>query len=175
MSATKKPRADSVLKTLPPERQAQIADYARDHSLKDTRAWLALDSLTTSEASLSEWLSWHSLQRQLRRNESTVGTLLEKLQVSRPDWTAAQIQSVGQSFFTALALEQQDPKQWLMIQQTSLKRDQLALDKNKFEFDATRAALAKLPQLKAISANSKLTEDQKLEQARLELFGVTPA
>lgn len=48
------------------------------------------------------------------------------------------------------------------------------LDRDKFEFDASREALAKLETLKAIKTNSKLTEDQKLEQARLELFGVTP-
>ncbi len=174
MSANKKPRADSVLKTLPPERQAAVAEHLRGNSLDETRLWLAQDGLKTSIAALSEFLSWHSLQQQLHRNESTVETLLQKLQVSRPDWTPDQIQTVGQSFFTALALEQQDPKQWFLIQQTALKREQLSLDKNKFEFDATRAAMAKLPELKAISANKNLSEDEKLEQARLALFGSAP-
>lgn len=48
------------------------------------------------------------------------------------------------------------------------------LDRDKFQFDATREAMAKLDSLKAIKTNSKLTEAQKLEQARLELFGVAP-
>ena len=36
-----KPRADSPLKTLPEPRQDEIAEYLREHTLKDTRAWLA--------------------------------------------------------------------------------------------------------------------------------------
>lgn len=56
----------------------------------------------------------------------------------------------------------------------NLKRDELTLAKDKFEFDATREAMKKLDTLKAIKADSKLTEEEKLQQARLELFGVTP-
>lgn len=50
----------------------------------------------------------------------------------------------------------------------------IALDRDKFEFDATKLALAKLDTLKTIKANSKLTEEEKLKQARLELFGIAP-
>jgi hypothetical protein len=57
----------------------------------------------------------------------------------------------------------------------SLDERRLSLDEQKFQFNATREALAKLDSLKAIKSNSKLTEEQKLEQARLELFGVTPS
>lgn len=133
MSTDKKPRADSTLKTLPSDRQAAIAEYARTHTLTETRAWLKEDGLTTSEAALSEFLSSWRLQQQLKRNGSTVETLLANLQQTRPDWTPEQIQQVGQSFFTALALEQQDPKQWFLIQQTAIKKDQLHLDRQKFQ------------------------------------------
>lgn len=47
-------------------------------------------------------------------------------------------------------------------------------NRDKFEFDAAKACLAKLPELKAISTNKELSEDQKLEQARLALFGSAP-
>jgi len=67
-----------------------------------------------------------------------------------------------------------DHKLGLQAIDRDLKSQQVTLDKNKFEFDATRAALAKLPELKAISANKELSEDQKLEQARLALFGSAP-
>ena len=174
MSANKKPRGDSVLKTLPAERQSVIAEHGVAHTLEETVAWLRADGLKTSRSALSEFLSWYSLRQQLARNESTVETLLKNLQTENPDWTPEQIQSAGQSFFTALALQQQDPKAWFMTQQLAIRKDQLSLDKNKFEFDATRAALAKLPELKAISSNKELSEDQKLEQARLALFGSAP-
>ena len=48
------------------------------------------------------------------------------------------------------------------------------LDRNKFEFDAAKACLAKLPELKAIASNKQLSEDERLEQARLALFGSAP-
>ncbi len=53
-------------------------------------------------------------------------------------------------------------------------QQQLVLERDKFQFDATKAALSKLDALKRIKTDSKLTEEEKLEQARLELFGVTP-
>jgi hypothetical protein len=46
---------------------------------------------------------------------------------------------------------------------------------SKFQFDATKAALAKLPELNAIKRNTSLREDEKLAQARLKLFGEVPA
>lgn len=180
MSTPKKPRADAVLKTLPRERQLAIAEHLQDHKLEETRAWLAADGpkfgfpLKTSKSALSDFLQWYSFREQREKNEATVEALLLDLKSANPEWTPDQIQTAGQSFFTALALQQQDPQQWLWIQQTNLKREQLSLDKNKFEFDAAKACLAKLPQLKAISTNKELSDDQKLEQARLALFGSAP-
>lgn len=52
---------------------------------------------------------------------------------------------------------------------------ELSLDRDKFQFDAAKAALAVLPELLAIKRDSSLTEDAKLEQARLKLFGTLPA
>lgn len=54
------------------------------------------------------------------------------------------------------------------------KREEVKLAVDKHQFDATRAAMAKLPELKAIATNKDLSEDQKLEQARLALFGSAP-
>jgi hypothetical protein len=56
-----------------------------------------------------------------------------------------------------------------------LKAAALSLDRSKFEFDAAKAAMAALPALLAIKRDTSLTEDDKLEQARLKLFGSTPA
>jgi glycine/D-amino acid oxidase-like deaminating enzyme len=72
------------------------------------------------------------------------------------------------------ALTQGDFKLGLQAIDRDLKQQQVGLDRDKFQFDATKAALAKLDSLKAIKGNSKLSEEQKLEQARLELFGVAP-
>jgi hypothetical protein len=140
MSTPKKPRSDSALKTLPRERQSVIAEYLRDHKLDDARAWLAADGFKTSRTALSEFLSWYSLREQMERNESTVETLLEDLKSANPDWSPDQVQQAGQSFFTALALQQQDPKQWLMAQSLAIKREQLSLDARKIVLMEKKAA-----------------------------------
>jgi hypothetical protein len=140
MSTPKKPRSDSALKTLPPARQAAIAEYGAAHSLEETVAWLKADGLATNKSSLSEFLSWHALQQQLVKNANTVEALLEEYKAANPNCTPEQIQAVGQSFFTALALQQQDPKQWFLTQQLALKRQQLEFDREKFK-EALRTKL----------------------------------
>lgn len=135
-----KPRSDATLKTLPPERQAAIAEYLATHSLADTRDWLKADGIKTSVTALSLFGSWYALQQQLTRNESTVETLLAELGKTNPDWSPEQIQQVGQSFFNALTLQQQDPKAWAQVQSIQLKRDQLALDARKVALLEKKAA-----------------------------------
>jgi hypothetical protein len=48
------------------------------------------------------------------------------------------------------------------------------LEREKFEFDAAKAALAKLPELKSIQDDRGLDEDAKLLAVRERLFGVVP-
>jgi hypothetical protein len=55
------------------------------------------------------------------------------------------------------------------------KEREVNLAVDKFQFDATKLALAKLPELKAIASDRSINEDEKLTQARLALFGFAPA
>ena len=129
----RKTRADSTLGSLPQERQAAIADYAFAHSLAETVEWLRQDGIRTSSAALSVWLSSYRLAQQLRANESTVEKLLEEFKRAKPDATPEEIRAAGQSFFSALALQQQDPKIWAMTQSLALKREELEFDREKFK------------------------------------------
>lgn len=130
----RRPRADSKLKTLPPERQAQIAEYAAaPHTLAQTVAWLKADGLQTSQAALSGFLSWYSLKEQLARNESTVETMLEQLKHSNPELTEAQLFAAGQNYFSMLAIEQRDAKSWKRTQDLRIKAEALKLEEAKFQ------------------------------------------
>jgi hypothetical protein len=53
------------------------------------------------------------------------------------------------------------------------KKEDRQLAREKWEFDAAKVCLKALPELKAISNDSRLNEDQRIEQIRLKLFGVT--
>jgi hypothetical protein len=168
----RKPRADSKLKTLPDARQAAIVERARDHTLSDVLQWLRADGLQTSAAALSDFLSWHALRQQLARNASTVETLLANLHKDMPDASPEKIQSVGQAFFSALALEQQDAKGWCMTQQVALKQEQLQLDRQRFQRETIKLFIAWSvdAEAKRIAA-SPINNDEKTERLGQRLFG----
>lgn len=162
-----KPRADSRLKTLPEARQAAIWEYARAHSLDDTVAWLRSQGIRTSRTALSNFLAWYALQQQLQRNETVVATLLEHLK-SAGDWSPEQLEQAGHAFFTALALAQQDVHAWTAAQKVALAREQLRLDREKFEHLRARAQQADAA---ATVAASQLADAEKMQRIR-EIFGL---
>jgi hypothetical protein len=49
--------------------------------------------------------------------------------------------------------------------------EQIALERDKFQFDAAKACLAALPELKAISNDKAISDSEKLQRVRLKLFG----
>lgn len=117
----RKARGDSVLKTLPAERQASIAEHAQAHKLAETVAWLKEDGLKVSSNQVSQFLSWYVLRQQLRQNASTVEALLEDLKQEQPDITPEQLDSAGQMFFTALSLEQKDTAAFVSVRSSRAK------------------------------------------------------
>lgn len=50
--------------------------------------------------------------------------------------------------------------------------ESLKLAREKFEFDAAKAAMAKAAEIKTISADAELAEDEKIARVREALFGV---
>ena len=50
----------------------------------------------------------------------------------------------------------------------------LQFDREKFEFDATKAAIKFAREIKTISSDRSLNDTQKVEQVRLRLFGTEP-
>ncbi|HMJ04695.1 MAG TPA: hypothetical protein VK474_00430 [Chthoniobacterales bacterium] len=168
----RKPRPDSKLKTLPEERQEQIAEFARTHSLAQTVVWLQEDGLQTSAAALSGWLSWYLLRDQLQRNESTVDSVLNQLKTARPDLTESELFAAGQSFFSALAIEQRDAKSWKRTQDLRIKAEVLKLEEKKFQRTTCELFLAWHSDKQAREvASSGATNSEKIERLGKMLFG----
>lgn len=171
MSTPRKPRSDSKLKTLREDRQAAIVDYLRDHSLPQTATWLRANGLQTSVAGLSEFFSWYHLRQQLKRNESTVQTILDNLHQSHPSYTSQQLQELGQTFFTALALEQQDVKSWFLTQRLRLQEQQISLDRDRFERETCETFLKWFRDQRAREiAESTATNEEKIQLLRRTYF-----
>ena len=160
---SKKPRADSQLKTLPAERQDAIIAHMRDHKLTETRTWLRDDGLETSERALSDFWSWYHLEQQLRRNESRVETLVKRIAERRPELSQENLFDLGQEVFSAMAIEEEDAKSWFLTQQLNLKREDQALAREKLELLKRKADQA--DQAKQVMDDQTITPEE--QRARL--------
>jgi hypothetical protein len=185
MSTIKKTRADSILGTLPEERQAEIADYARTHTIEETRAWLNSDGIKVSAGAFSTWLSSWSLAQRFRSMESQADQFKDWLGKTMPDLSEAELDRRAALMFQFEAVKSSDPETYLAFatarhkgQMDKLKFDQrerqLILDRERFQFDAAKAAKQHAAEIKLISANSKLSESEKIDAIRARLFGSLP-
>ncbi len=127
---TRKPRNDSVLKQLPADKQQEIANFARTHSLIKTCDWLAAQGIHTSKSSLGEFLSWF---RPIEQNEAGVLAVMAHLQAKHPDWLPEQIREMGSSYFAAHAVENRDFKMWHQMQSLDLQREVMELNYAQFD------------------------------------------
>lgn len=123
---SRKVRSDARLKNLPEERQEAIADYARTHSIEETIEWLRADGVVSSSGALSNFLADWRLSEQMDLNATTVGVLMQSAKREHPEFTESQIAMLGQAFFSALALNQQDPDIWVATQRLALDKESAA-------------------------------------------------
>jgi hypothetical protein len=173
MSATKKPRADSKLKTLPEDRQAAIYEFAMGgKTLAETVKWLADDGLKTSSAALSGFLSWYGLQRQLEQNESTVEQALEDLKKNDPSLSQAQLDKAGNFFFSALAIQEKDSLMWKRTKDAQTKQDVVRQNEIKLQRDTCELFLKWIAseEAKKIASSSSSNSD-KIERLGELMFG----
>jgi len=188
MSASSKLRggSDSELTKLKKLWRDSLAESARDY-------WRALFISETKQTDIRTELAT-KLKIHLRRNDqlTAFGHWLaeqdardEEAQRMQDDerrlseqfgdtLTKDQIREKVLSASYARTLATGDFKLGLATIKQDVNAQSASLDRDKFQFDAAKACLAKLPELKAISTNKELSEDQKLEQARLALFGSAP-
>ena len=122
-----KPRANSKLKTLPDQHQADIAQFARNHTLAQTVQWLREAGVSISASAVSQFLRWYNHRQGLARNEQALrNTILDLVrQGSVP--TAESLSQVGNTIFAASAIEKQDYRAWHMSQQIYLRKTELDL------------------------------------------------
>lgn len=185
MSAPKKTRADSILGTLTEDRQAEIADYARTHTIADCRAWLKDDGVKVSMGAFSRWLSSYSLSQRFQQSESSALQFKDWLTKAFPKMSEQELDSRAAMLFQFEALKSGDPETYLAFATArhkaamdkarfDQKERQLALDIEKFQFDAAKKAKQFAAEIKLISANPKLNESEKVNAIRQRLFGALP-
>ena len=125
------------------------------------------------DSQLSCFYSWVKLTRKTMEREGKIQHWLECEKLEHPELSDAELFRRGQRKFNLLAIAEEDPESWVKIQKEQREREQLVLDRQKFEFDAAKLALSAVAQLKTISA-SKLSDVEKIDAARKALFGELP-
>lgn len=120
---------------------------------------------------LNQFRAWVDQQEILDNQAEQILDNEARLTAQHPDWTLDQIREEVIKASYAATLATGDFKLGLRTVVQDLNVKKVTLDRDKFEFNAAKAALAALETLRKIKTNSGLTEDQKIQQARLELFG----
>jgi hypothetical protein len=128
-------RPESVLKRLPPDRQAQIVEYANQPgvTLVQTAAWLRKDGLNTNKDSLSRFLCWYTSRKSCEQSASAVEGILETLKEQNPEWTEDQLTSAGNCLFSQLAIQRQDNLEWVRLQREKSRTEAIGLERDKIE------------------------------------------
>lgn len=144
MSTHRKIRGDSILGTLPEERQAEIAAYAQEHTLKETAAWLKADGITVSPAALSLWLSSWSLRQRFTLADADTVEFIRLLKERNPNLPESELQQFGAEYFQMQAMKMGDAKTFLKFAtartKAEMEKAKLAQKDRALEFDQTKFA-----------------------------------
>lgn len=180
MSANKKTRADSVLGRQTPERQEQIAEHARTHTLAETAAWLKSDGIKLSSQNLSSWLSDYRLHCIFRHSEAKAGQFKEWLAKSMPSLSEEQLDQRAALMFQFQAVESGDAETWLAIasarqkaktEQVKSEQREKVIAQNDRKLALLEKKAAQADSAKGILQDAELSEAEK--KARMhELFGL---
>lgn len=189
----RKSRADSFWDQQPPARLAELEVWLFEQNVSYEEAlkrYAEFGSGCGSVASLARWRSRRAQERMLERiaaSAKKANSVVEKFQDNPSNTYAALLQMIGQAAFeaqlngkteldlstlkdlaevTSLGLKARHDSATL-----ALKQEDIRLKRDRFEFDAAKAALAKLPELRAIAGNKSLDQTAKIQAVRQRLFG----
>jgi hypothetical protein len=161
-SPIRKPRAGAVLKTMPEERQREIVEYARNHTLVQTSEWLEASGVKASISMISQFLTWFANWDRVMRIGGKADALRERLRKER-GWTPEQLDRVGQVFFTELAIDLEDAFCWKIAQDIRAQHKSLELEKRRVRILEREAGVAKAAET---ISNPALTEEEKQAEYR---------
>ena len=180
MSRPKKTRGDSVLGTLPEDRQLDIANQARAHTLAETIEWLRADGIRIGQTALSEWLSSWQLRQTFLRAESSANQFKQWLAQSFPDLSESEMDRRAALQFQFESMKTGDPETYLAFAtarhkakidtaKLKLKEQQVALDSRRVALLEKKAAQA--DQAKQV-VESKFTPEEQQIKLR-QIFGMS--
>jgi hypothetical protein len=160
MMPVRKPRSDSVLKTLSTESQTGIVDYARTHSVRATAQWLAGNGVKSAYQEVSKFLRWHATQQQLHKNQDIVETFKEEVRRGNPQISDRELGAIGQRMFTLMAIQDENLPGFVALRKLALRREI-------YEFDSALACRQDAPALNATESGQNQTEEPPGQKEKL--------
>lgn len=157
MSTSKKIRGDSILGTLPPDRQSEIAEHAQAHTLKETCEWLKADGIKVSSGALSTWLSSYSLRRRFQMADERTTIFMEQLARAKPSMPKAQLEEWGATYFQTQAIAENDGELFATYLKESRENKKLTLQAQQFTLERTKFETQFVEALRKALEDSKLT------------------
>lgn len=181
-----KPKSNAKLLNLPEEQQAKLADWLLGGMpYHEARVLTQKEfGVSASNSVFSDFFQQVCAPHLLARRRdlgSTAQARAEEAKLNPGEFDAATMDALRQKAYALAEAPNANPKDvkavmtlLLKAQDLGLKKDQLALDKDRFQFDAAKACLKQLPGLRKIAADNSLNETDKLTEARQLLFGELP-
>lgn len=133
------------------------------------------------DSQFSAFLSWVKLGQKVATRETAIEEWLKNESALHPELSEEELNQRGQRKFKLLSIAEEQPADWARIlrEEIRLKRlgqldRQITLERDKFEFDAAKAALKIWPSIKQISSDKALSEPDKVQAVRQKLFGLIP-
>jgi hypothetical protein len=178
----------SALDKLPQNQQDALEAWLFEEKLdyKKCIERLRLDfDVKTTDSSLSRFYKRVKNRRILDGISESVTlskAVEQKFRDEKADLYPAILQRVGQmAFDQSVTGEKADPeliynftKLLIAGQKEESRRQQIALQRERFQFDAAKACLRKLPELKEVATSNALNQDEKIAAVCGILFGAPP-
>lgn len=185
-------KSRSILLNLPEEQQAKLAEWLLSgmtyHEALELIGKPPPDGFGCKVRSLSAFKPfWEEvcvphLVRKRNLAVSTAAAVAEEASKTPGRFDQATIDQLQQKAFELSISPNASPKDVkalfmlvLKAKDQDLQLQQLSLDREKFQFDAAKACLKQLPQLRAIAAAPAINETDKIQAVRKLLFGTLPA
>jgi hypothetical protein len=166
----RKPQANSVLKTLHPQKQRELWDFMQKHSGAEAVAFVQKEfGQKTHESSLSDFWHWYPFANKLTEFKVLADEVTERLKNDPGlDLSSEQVSKAGHAIFETLAAQTLDSK--LFIELRKLRQtdtDQVAqarrlalLERNASTAKDKLDAIKTSPQARGLSAETLRTIEE---------------
>jgi len=132
-----KPKSTSILKNLPPDRQAEIFERCNLSSTegggyKNVLQWLIERGDRVSLGALASFYHWYEMRSAIEVHKVKAEAVDEEYAKPDPGGRTQRLNQIGEHYFTEEAVAEDKPNLFIAVQRLQLAKANLALHQEKF-------------------------------------------